>query len=412
MALDVTELKETERTLRVSDAKLRSIIDNLHIGVAMISPKMEVLQVNRQMQQWFPNIVKELGTLWCQIFGGSSDSLSCGYFPTQKDGGQSKAKEATVTLQTGDGEKIFRALTSPVYEIDDKLTAVVQILEDVSEKLTVERELRQAQKLEAIGQLAAGIAHEINTPMQYLGDNIHFLDDAFGELICLYKQFVQLFQVNKSGPPDDQLLAGLEKSLQQADLPYLFEEIPKTIRQSLDGVDRVGAIIRAMREFSHPGSEVKIAVDINHALENTLIVSHNAWKYVADVETELASGLPLLHCLPGEINQVFLNLIINAAHAIGDVTDGGSKGKGCIRVSTSVDDQWMEIRISDTGGGIPEAVQHRIFDPFFTTKEIGKGTGQGLAIARNVVVDKHQGRIRFLTEVGKGTTFIVQLPLA
>lgn len=412
MALDVTELKETERSLRVSDAKLRSIVDNLHIGVAMINPQMEVLQVNRQMQQWFPNIAKELGALWCQIFGGSPDSLSCGYFPSHKDGVQSKAREATVALQTGDGEKIFRALTSPVYDADDKLTAVVQILEDVSEKLTVERELRQAQKLEAIGQLAAGIAHEINTPMQYLGDNIHFLDDAFGELICLYEQFVQLFQVNKSGQSDDQLLAGLEKSLQQADLPYLFEEIPKTIRQSLDGVDRVGAIIRAMREFSHPGSEVKIAVDINHALENTLIVSRNAWKYVADVETELAPGLPLLHCLPGEINQVFLNLIINAAHAIGDVTNGGSKGKGCIRVSTSVDNQWMEIRISDTGGGIPEAVQHRIFDPFFTTKEIGKGTGQGLAIARNVVVDKHKGKIRFSTEVGKGTTFIVQLPLA
>jgi PAS domain S-box-containing protein len=411
MALDITELKQTERSLRISEAKLRSIMDNLHIGVAMISPQMELLQINRQMQHWFPQAAEEIGALWCQIFGEQQPTLSCEYFPLKKDGRQGKTKESTVTLQTVDGERIFRALTSPVYDGEDNLTAVVQILEDVTDKLTVERELRQAQKLEAIGQLAAGIAHEINTPMQYLGDNIHFLDDAFGELIALYGQFGHLLQVTKNRQPGGELLAELEQSFQQAELPYLFEEIPQTIRQSLDGVERVGTIVRAMREFSHPGSEEKVAVDINHALDNTLIVSRNAWKYVADVETDFAADLPLLRCLPGEINQVFLNIIINAAHAISDVTDGGSTGKGIISISTSVHDRLLEVRISDTGGGIPEAVQHRIFDPFFTTKEIGKGTGQGLAIARSVVVDKHQGTIRFETEAGKGTTFIVHLPL-
>jgi PAS domain S-box-containing protein len=342
MALDITELKETERSLRISEAKLRSIMDNLHIGVAMISPQMEVLQVNRQMQHWFPRTAEEIGTLWCQMFGGQQPSLPCEYFPLKKHDCQEKTNESTVTLQTVDGERIFRSLTSPVYDGEENLTAVVQILEDVTEKLTVERELRQAQKLEAIGQLAAGIAHEINTPMQYLGDNIHFLEDAFGDLIALYEQFTHLLQVTKTLQPNGEDLAGLEQSIQQAELPYLFEEIPKTIRQSLDGVERVGAIVRAMREFSHPGSEEKVAVDINRALDNTLIVSRNEWKYVADVETDFATDLPLLRCLPGEINQVYLHIIINAAHAIGDVTDGGGTGKGCIRVSTSVHEQAVD----------------------------------------------------------------------
>ncbi|MDD2467384.1 MAG: response regulator [Desulfobulbus sp.] len=410
MAFDITELKQTERSLRISEAKLRSIMDNLHIGVAMVSPQMEVLQINRQMQQWFPNAVEEIGTLWCQIFGGQQPSQSCEFFPVKTGHYQRKDQDTTVTLQTVDGERVFQAFSSPVYDGEDNLNAVVQILEDVTEKLNVERELRQAQKLEAIGQLAAGIAHEINTPMQYIGDNINFLNDTFSELIAFFKQTSHLLQLIKNLQPDGEVIAELEQSIRQADLTYLLEEIPQTIRQSLDGVERVGAIVRAMREFSHPGSEEKVPVDINRALDNILIVSRNAWKYVADIETDFAADLPLLHCLPGEINQVFLNIIINAAHAIGDVTDGGNAGKGCIRVSTSVHEQWLEVRIADNGGGIDKTVQDRIFDPFFTTKEIGKGTGQGLAIARNVVVDKHQGTISFATEAGKGTTFIVRLP--
>ena len=204
----------------------------------------------------------------------------------------------------------------------------------------------------------------------------------------------------------------MEKAIRQLDLDFLLDEIPKTIEQSMDGINRVGAIVRAMREFSHPGSEEKVLVDINHSLDNTLTVSRNEWKYLAKAETDFAPDLPMLRCLPGEINQVFLNIIVNAAHAIADVTEGGRRGKGVIRLTTRALDGWMEIRIEDTGGGIPAEIQHRIFDPFFTTKKVGKGTGQGLALARNVVVDKHQGKLRFETEPGTGTTFVVQLPLS
>jgi len=409
--LDITELKQTERSLRLSEAKLRSIMDNLHIGVAMITPQLQLLEVNRQLQEWFPHVAGEVGKASQQLFGDQQALMACNSFPRKRPVQKESGRESILKLRTVDGERIFRTLISPVYDEEENLTAAVRIFEDITEQLNIERELRQAQKLEAIGQLAKGIAHEINTPMQYLGDNIHFLEDAFIDLVEIYTQYAHLLQTIKEGKAIDAMMVELEDAVEQADLSYLFEEIPKTIRQSLDGVDRVGTIVRAMREFSHPGSDEKSVIDINHALNNTLIVSRNEWKYVADVETDFAPDLPLLRCLPGEINQVFLNIIINAAHAIADVTQDGSKGKGHITLSTCVHGQWMEIRISDTGGGIPEAVQHRIFDPFFTTKKVGKGTGQGLAIARSVVVDKHQGTIRFETVKGKGTTFIIQLPL-
>ncbi len=409
--LDITELKKSEQSLRISEEKLRTIMDNLHIGVALISPQMELLQVNRQMLQWFPETTIKSGKCCYQVLTGQHQLGPCEKCPTKMVFDQGKSHESIITHHTSNGERTLRAFASPIYDEAGTITAAVKILEDVTEKLTVERELHQAQKLEAIGQLAAGIAHEINTPMQYLGDNMHFLEDAFSDLLEVYNEHARLLQAVKTAEPVAEVLSTLEKSIEQADPEYLFEEIPTTLQQSLEGINRVSAIVRAMREFSHPGTEEKSPVNINHTLENAITVSRNEWKYVADVETDFAPDLPLLLCLPGEINQVLLNVIVNASHAIGDATDGGSKGKGLIRLSTSVQDQWLEIRIADTGNGIPEDVQHRIYDPFFTTKKVGKGTGQGLAIARSAVVDKHQGTIRFETEAGKGTTFIIRLPL-
>jgi signal transduction histidine kinase len=165
-----------------------------------------------------------------------------------------------------------------------------------------------------------------------------------------------------------------------------------------------------MKEFSHPGSKEKVLVDLNHAINSTITVARNEWKYVADMETDFDPSLPLILCQAGEFNQVILNLIVNAAHAIADVVGRGGPAKGTIRIQTKNAPEWAEIRVQDTGSGIPEGVRTRIFDPFFTTKEIGKGTGQGLAIARSVVVDKHGGTIHFETEAGKGSTFIIRLP--
>jgi signal transduction histidine kinase len=194
-------------------------------------------------------------------------------------------------------------------------------------------------------------------------------------------------------------------------VPYLAEEIPKAIEQSLEGIERISKIVRSMKEFSHPGTYDKVAIDINRAIENTVTVARSEWKYVAEMMTEYDPSLPLVPCLPGDFNQVILNLIINATHAVSDIVGDGSKGKGAIKVSTHHQGNWAEIRISDTGPGIPEEIRSKIFDPFFTTKEVGKGTGQGLAISHSVIVDKHKGTLDFETEAGKGTTFIIRLPI-
>ena len=283
--------------------------------------------------------------------------------------------------------------------------------EDITERKVLRSQLLQAQKLESVGQLAAGIAHEINTPTQYIGDNVRFLKDAFLELKELLADYERL-----RAAEGDALSAETREEIRQAiesfEAGFLLEEIPKAIEQSLEGITQVATLVRAMKEFSHPGSKEKTPLDLNHAIQNTLAVSRNEWKYVADVETDFDSSLPLIPCLPGEFNQVILNLIVNAAQAIGDAIrkDGTERGK--IRVQTCNLPNCVEIQVQDTGTGIPEAARTRVFDPFFTTKEIGKGTGQGLAIARSVIVDKHHGSIEFETAEGVGAAFIIRIPHA
>ena len=288
---------------------------------------------------------------------------------------------------------------------------VVANSRDITERKNLESQLVQAQKLESIGQLAAGIAHEINTPTQYVGDNTRFFNDAFNDLLRLMGKYDQLFQTIKNGAPLDGALQEIEGIVKEIDLAYLTDEIPKAIRQTLEGVERVRVIVQAMKEFSHPGTKEKTPINLNKAIQNTITVARNEWKYVAEMASDFDPSLPLVSGLPGELNQVILNMIINAAHAIADVVGDGSKGKGTITLSTRQDGNWAEIRVSDTGTGIPENIRSRVFDPFFTTKKVGKGTGQGLTISHSVIVDKHGGTIHFDTEMGKGTTFIIRLPI-
>jgi signal transduction histidine kinase len=275
----------------------------------------------------------------------------------------------------------------------------------------MEIQLRSSQKLESIGQLAAGIAHEINTPTQYIGDNVRFLEGSFGDLKEIHQRYEKLRLAVKHGTPTAEVMAEMEACMRRVDPGFLMAEIPRAIEQTLEGVDRVAKIVRAMKEFSHPGTEEKAPVNLNKALETTLTVARNEWKYVARIETDFDPDLPLVPCLPGEFNQVILNLVVNAAHAIADVTGADGKTKGLITASTRRCGEWAEVRIRDTGSGIPENIRHKIFDPFFTTKPVGKGTGQGLAMAHTAIVDRHQGTLTFETEVGVGTSFIIRLPL-
>jgi PAS domain S-box-containing protein len=285
------------------------------------------------------------------------------------------------------------------------------IARDISERKLMEAHKRHAQKLESIGQLAAGIAHEINTPIQYTTDNTHFLLDSFTDLETILKRYHALFESVKAGRPTENAVLEIEAITAELDLDYLREEIPKAISQSLEGLDNVAKIVSAMKQFSHPGTEEKVYTDLNKAIQNTITISRNEWKYVADMSTDFDISLPLIPCLPGEFNQVILNMIINSAHAVADSPDVASGKKGLIKITTRRNAPWAEIHISDTGLGIPVAIRDKIFDPFFTTKEVGKGSGQGLAISHSVIVTKHGGTIDFETEINQGTTMIIRLPM-
>jgi len=306
------------------------------------------------------------------------------------------------------------ASIAPVRDKGGVITNFVAVKRDVTAQRAVEAQLRQAQKLESIGQLAAGIAHEINTPIQFVGDNISFLKEAWPTITHFYQQGVALLTsslANNDLPPVE-IRRRLKEEIDAADLDFVVQEVPKAIAQSLEGIERVTRTVKAMKEVAHPDSGVKSEVDLNHAVENTLLVSRNEWKYVADMVTDFDPSLPPVPCIAGELNQVILNIVVNAAHAIDDATENGKMKRGVITFTTRKDGDWVEIRVADTGTGIPEGIRHRVFDPFFTTKEVGRGTGQGLAIAHSIITKRHGGTISFETREGEGTTFIIRLPLA
>jgi signal transduction histidine kinase len=280
---------------------------------------------------------------------------------------------------------------------------------DVTDQRRLENELAQAQKLESVGRLAAGVAHEINTPVQFVSDSVSFVREAMDDLSEIVDKYRELRNATEKGADVAAAAKAAEEAEDDADLDYILENAPVALDRARDGLGRVAAIVRSMKEFAHPDRKEMAQADLNQAIQSTLVIASNEYKYVAEVETDLGD-LPLVNCYAGEINQVVLNLIVNAAHAIGDVVKE-TQAKGKIRVATRVLDDQVEIAISDTGKGIPVEVRAKIFDPFFTTKEVGKGTGQGLAIARSVVVDKHGGTLHFETEVGRGTTFYIRLPI-
>lgn len=299
-----------------------------------------------------------------------------------------------------------------IYSVIGEVDHLDGFIIDRSKRKQLEHELAKAQKMEAVGQLAAGIAHEINTPIQFVGDNLHFLSDAFSEIGELAEFSGKLIAQFKAGEDPALLLQSLQDKIEQSELPYLMEDIPTSIAESRDGVQRVSEIVRAMKEFSHPGKDNKEFVDLKKMLESTITVSRNEWKYVADVETDFADDLPLVNCFPGEINQVFLNVVVNAAHAIESKQQAtGERARGSIKIKVFAEPDFIVTEIVDTGCGIEQEHLDKVFDPFFTTKEVGKGTGQGLSMAYSTIIDKHDGSLVVESELGEGTKMTIRLPL-
>jgi PAS domain S-box-containing protein len=314
----------------------------------------------------------------------------------------------TVTAGLDGGQLLFSCHIGPVRERNEIVGAVV-IAQDVTERRRVAADLLAAQRMAAVGTLAAGIAHEINTPIQFVSDSLVFLREASVEMFAVHEKLAVLHRAVIEGLPTDDAAAACTRSSEEADVDYVRENVPAAFERCVDGLNRVATIVRSLKEFAHPSNREMSPVDLNRAIESTLTIARSEYKYVAELETEFGD-LPPVTCHVDEINQVILNLIVNAAHAIQDVVRG-SEQKGRIFLRTTIVDDDVLIAVSDTGTGIPSDIVPRIFDPFFTTKEVGRGTGQGLAIARTIVREHHGGDIAVDTHIGKGTTFSIRLPI-
>lgn len=334
-------------------------------------------------------------------------------------------------------EKTIRVLKRRVKERDDSLATPMTTLEQnialgkivamKTQQLIEERRelqealaelgraqamLLQAQKKESIGQLAAGVAHEINTPTQYVRDNVEFVSKAQSMIASLFDAACALADTAEAHDATREAAVAFRRQLKRSKFSFLKVQVPAALDQSLDGLRRISRIVGAMKEFSHPSAGEKEQVDLHALAETTVTVARNEWKYVASLTIRCEGEVPPDCCLRDEIAQMLLNLVVNAAHAIEDTLEPGVKELGRIEVVLApYGDKHVEIRVIDDGGGIPDSVREKVFDPFFTTKAVGEGTGQGLAIVYSTVVDKHGGVVFFETEVGGGTEFVVRLPI-
>ncbi len=411
---EMEQRMRTEQALRRSHSFRRYLVDNLPQRVFHKDAYSVYISCNKRYAQ-------DLG-IEPEDIAGTRD---WDYFPPElahkyreddqriMRGGVSEELEEYYVTQSG--KRCINTVKTPLNDENGEVIGILGIFWDITEqkkdaeaRRKLEQRMHQIQKLEAIGRLASGISHEVNTPTQYIGDNIRFLQVAFTDLQKLMQARGRVLQAVEHHAELRELLEQVQEAEEEIDLQDLETEIPKAISQSMDGIERISNIVQAMKEFSHPGSAHKELTDINRALRTTVEICRNEWKYHARIQFDLAPELPAVPVYPGELNQVILNLVVNAAHAI--AAQAGADD-GLIRIHTRLRGDWVEIGISDNGCGMGEEVKTRMFEPFFTTKELGKGSGQGLAIAHSVVVDRHSGQIAVDTAPGEGARFSIRLPL-
>jgi PAS domain S-box-containing protein len=385
--------------------RLEGLLEHAPAFIVAVNGQGKIDFINRTLPQHLRQDV--IGSSWLR------------YFPPERQA-HMEAKlramyetELTQTFETTtpgpDGAALwFDSQIAPI-RTKGKIVGAVLVSQEVTERKRAQSELVLSRHMALLGTLAAGVAHEINTPIQYVGDSVHFLRDSARNLFALLDQIQALRRAAREGAPLGAAIEAAGRAEDAADLPYLRQEMPKAFASCIEGLNQVADIVRSLKDFAHPSQNEMVPADLNRAIQSSLTIATSEYKYVANVETELGE-IPLVTCHVSEISQAVLNIVINAAHAIGDMVRG-SERKGLITVRTWREGEEVVIAIADTGGGIPEAIRARVFDPFFTTKEVGKGTGQGLAIAWSTVKDRHAGSLTFDSNPGGGTTFFIRLPI-
>ena len=406
----VDSIERARDSMKVKAAETEAILESIQAVLIGIDPGGEVVL-------WNGEATRSFGLIPRQATGRRLDELVIPWEDPDtsrkimrclgKEGASLNLHDVAFIDTKGNARILNLNVTSVRY--GNRSSGLLVLATDITDQKSLERQLRHAQKLESVGQLAAGIAHEINTPIQYVGHSVHFLQDAFSDLQEVLTDYRALKECYSEDERATNLVSKIEDSEDEADMELLEEEVPGAIERAIDGVTRVANIVGAMKRFAHPGGKELVQADLNEALRTTLTVARNEYRYVADVE-ENYGRISEVACNLGDINQVLLNLIVNAAHAIEDKVEG-TEERGLIKLTTRQRGERVVIEVSDTGSGIDPEIAERIFDPFFTTKKVGKGTGQGLAIAHTLIREKHHGDLEYETEVGVGTTFRIILPV-
>lgn len=403
--------REAEKNLQEGYQNLKRIMSHVPVGVVLTDEELNIQWVNKTARTMLGDIpYDELRkqTMGRDIQFVGADGLQLSDYSTgknlnNKEGVLTNAKNMEYQVLLNRTQ--FEAVHQPL---------VLHSLYDLSEYKKIEAELMHVSKMESIGRLAEGLAHEINTPAQFVGSNLEFIHDSIEDIFTAFTRLEgEVEDLTKIDPGVAKLI---EKRLNgitaEADLEYLRQELPKALNESRGGVNRVAQLVQAMKEFSHSASAEMVATDLNAALQTTLMVSGAQWKPVTDIEVDLSEDLPMVFCDVGELNQVFLNLIVNSVQSIQKKRqESDHEGPGVVKISSYRENSNAVFVFEDNGTGIEESLQEKIFDPFFTTREVGSGSGQGLYITQNIVCQKHKGTITFDSRIGEGTTFYVRLPI-
>jgi signal transduction histidine kinase len=405
---EALNLKHAHRTLE-------AILSKVPVGIVILSMDREVLWLNKAAMTMAEINSED------EIIGQTCHKHLCpaeyGKCPVIDFGQELDHSERTLLTSSG---QVIPILKSALKTTLDGLPVLIEAFADISEQKRFEKErnmmevrLRQSQKLESIGQLASGIAHEINTPIQFISDNLSFLEQSFADIQEALGFLKKLCAAVDDVPDETEVIKTIpeiKNKLESMDLDFILNEVKDAVSQSLEGAGRIAKIVQAMKEFAHGSGRTSSSLcDLNRIIENTVTISKNEWKHYAELELELSPGPLNVMGACDEIGQVFLNLIVNAAHAIED-SGASASFKGTIKAISHLDGAFASVSISDTGKGIPEDIKDKIFDPFFTTKEVGRGSGQGLSIAHDIIVRKHKGELSFYPGQNGGTVFSVKLP--